>query len=81
MGYPDSQITAVGQMHGREMALTSVSTAALQQTEERKRLAIIAYNKVQAMNLLKGELNNGMPHRPSSSFLAHYLIICDEGSS
>ena len=48
-GYSDSQITAVGQTHGKEMILTPVSTAALQQAKERKRLAIIAYNKAQTM--------------------------------
>jgi hypothetical protein len=51
------------------MILTPVSTAALQQAKERKRLAIIAYNKAQAMDLLKGELNNGVFRRSSSSFL------------
>ena len=80
-GYSDSQITAVGQTHGKEMILTPVSTAALQQAKERKRLAIIAYNKAQAMDLLKGELNNGVFRRSSSSFLAHYLIICDESNN
>ena len=44
-------------------------------------LAIIAYNKAQAMDLLKGELNNGVFRRSSSSFLAHYLIICDESNN
>ncbi len=34
-GYSDSQITAVGQTHGKEMILTPVSTAALQQAKER----------------------------------------------
>lgn len=32
------------------------------------------------MDLLKGELNNGVFRRSSSSFLAHYLIICDESN-
>jgi hypothetical protein len=44
-------------------------------------MAIIAYNKAQAMDLLKGELNNGVFRRSSSSFLAHYLIICDESNN
>ena len=33
------------------------------------------------MDLLKGELNNGVFRRSSSSFLAHYLIICDESNN
>ena len=33
------------------------------------------------MDLLKGEVNNGVFRRSSSSFLAHYLIICDESNN
>lgn len=48
-GYSDSQIVATGQVNGKTMILNSVTAVELQQAKERKRLAIIAYNKAQAM--------------------------------
>ena len=38
--YSDSQITAVGQTHGKEMILTPVSTAALQQAKEDRKSVV-----------------------------------------
>lgn len=76
--YSDSKITATGKTYGKTMILLPVTTVELQQAKENKRLAIIAYRKEQALDLLKSELNNGVFRKESSAFMAHYLIACDE---
>lgn len=81
-GYSDSQITATGQVNGKTMILNSVTTADLQQAKERKRLAIIAYNKAQSMELLKTDLSNGVLRNVSTNkFVAHYSISCNDGEN
>lgn len=76
--YNDSQITAAGQTNGKEMTLTATTTTDIQQGKERKRLAIIARNKAEAVNVLKEQLNNGVFRNKNSEFIAHYLLSCDE---
>ena len=78
-GYSDSQIVATGQVNGKTMILNSVTAVELQQAKERKRLAIIAYNKAQAMEILKTDLSNGLLRNASTNqFAAHYAMSCDD---
>lgn len=76
--YSDSKITAEGQTYEKEMILLPATTAEMKQAKENKRLAIIAYRKAQALDLLESELNNGVFRKESSAFMAHYLITRDE---
>lgn len=76
--YAASGITARGGETGKEMNLVPVTTAELRQAMEEKRLAIIAYNKEQSLELLKNELSNGVLRDASTrTFMAHYTIACD----
>lgn len=77
--YSDSKITATGQKNGKEVILTSIASTEMQQAKERKRLAIIAYNKAQSMELLKTDLSNGVLRNASTNqFVAHYSISCGD---
>lgn len=77
--YSDTQITAHGQENGLDMILTPTTTAEMQQAQEAKREAIIAYNKAQALELLKTSLSTGVFRSASSNaFIAHYALSCDE---
>lgn len=77
--YSNEQITAQGKENGKTMILTPVTATEMQQVKESKRLAVIAYNKAQSLELLKTSLSNGIFRNVSSkSFVAHYAISCDD---
>lgn len=81
-GYSDSQITATGQVTGKSLILNSVTSTDMQQAKERKRLAIIAYNKAQSMEILKTKLSNGLIRKSATNqFVAHYAMSCDDNNS
>lgn len=75
--FSESEVVATGRDFGKTMTLVPVSTAELQQAKEMKRKAIIAYNKLLAVDKLKSELNNGTFCSTSADVLAHYLLSCD----
>ncbi len=80
--YSDSEIRATGQENGLEMILTPATTAEMQQAQEAKRQAIIAYNKAQAVELLATSLSNGLLRNASSSgVIAHYTFTRDDSNN
>lgn len=80
--YSTTQIVATGQDNGVEMILTPTTTTEIEEANEDKRLAIIAYNKAQSLELLKTTLSNGIFRNSSTeSFVAHYQISCDDSDN
>ena len=72
------KIVASGETYGKEMILTPTTLAEINANEQRRKEMLVAYNKSQALNSLKTQLNNGVFRNSSYGFMAHYLISCDE---
>jgi hypothetical protein len=72
--YTSQQIAAKGEDGGENMTLTSVTTAELAANSKAKADAIIANNKANALEFLKGNLSNGVLRTSSGQFIAHHSI-------
>ena len=76
--YAASQITAHGQENGLPMILTPATTADLEQAQEAKRQARIAYYMDRAVEELKTDYAKGLFRSTSGELLGFYTLACDD---
>ena len=76
--YSATQITAHGQEYGLDVTLTPATSADLEQAQEAKRQARIAYYMERAVEELKTTYVKGLFRNASGELLGYYTLTCDD---